>query len=60
MQFCLITNWGKQNFVADMYIMDYSRRQSGFLIECEVLRELVERNPNYTLTFVGHSLGAGL
>ena len=28
--------------------------------ECEVLRELVERNPNYTLTFAGHSLGAGV
>ncbi|KAJ9681480.1 hypothetical protein PVL29_020379 [Vitis rotundifolia] len=28
--------------------------------ECEVLRELIERNPNYTLTFAGHSLGAGV
>ena len=28
--------------------------------ECEVLRELVAKHPNYTLTFVGHSLGAGV
>ncbi|XAR63063.1 hypothetical protein NMG60_11022872 [Bertholletia excelsa] len=28
--------------------------------ECEVLRELIERNPSYTLTFAGHSLGAGV
>uniref|UniRef100_A0A5B6YMQ2 Alpha/beta-Hydrolases superfamily protein n=1 Tax=Davidia involucrata TaxID=16924 RepID=A0A5B6YMQ2_DAVIN len=28
--------------------------------ECEILRELVERHPNYTLTFAGHSLGAGV
>ncbi|KAL0002483.1 hypothetical protein SO802_016264 [Lithocarpus litseifolius] len=31
-----------------------------FDAECEVLRELVERNPNYSLTFTGHSLGAGV
>ncbi|THG24007.1 hypothetical protein TEA_012979 [Camellia sinensis var. sinensis] len=29
-------------------------------VECEILRELVERNPSYTLTFAGHSLGAGV
>ncbi|KAK2999282.1 hypothetical protein RJ639_024104 [Escallonia herrerae] len=28
--------------------------------ECEILRKLVERHPNYTLTFAGHSLGAGV
>ncbi|KAF8380235.1 hypothetical protein HHK36_027717 [Tetracentron sinense] len=28
--------------------------------ECEVLRELVEKYPNYTLTFTGHSLGSGV
>ncbi|KAL6495485.1 hypothetical protein OROGR_030048 [Orobanche gracilis] len=28
--------------------------------ECELLRELVERNREYTLTFAGHSLGAGV
>ncbi|GMH08980.1 hypothetical protein Nepgr_010820 [Nepenthes gracilis] len=28
--------------------------------ECDVLRELVEKYPNYTLTFVGHSLGSGV
>ncbi|KAE9618288.1 putative triacylglycerol lipase [Lupinus albus] len=28
--------------------------------ECEILRELVEKHPNYTLTFAGHSLGSGV
>lgn len=28
--------------------------------ECEYLKKLVEENPNYTLTFAGHSLGAGM
>ncbi|XP_042049621.1 uncharacterized protein LOC121795212 isoform X1 [Salvia splendens] len=28
--------------------------------ECEVLRELVKKYPNYSLTFAGHSLGAGV
>ncbi|XP_024992726.1 uncharacterized protein LOC112526603 isoform X2 [Cynara cardunculus var. scolymus] len=28
--------------------------------ECEVLKELVERYEDYTLTFAGHSLGAGV
>ncbi|KAI8021553.1 Sn1-specific diacylglycerol lipase alpha [Camellia lanceoleosa] len=28
--------------------------------ECEVLREVIERYPSYTLTFAGHSLGAGV
>lgn len=31
-----------------------------FDAECEILRELVVKNPGYTLTFVGHSLGAGV
>ncbi|OMP00399.1 Lipase, class 3 [Corchorus olitorius] len=31
-----------------------------FDAECELLRELLEKNPSYTLTFAGHSLGAGL
>ncbi|KAG2330981.1 hypothetical protein Bca52824_002161 [Brassica carinata] len=28
--------------------------------ECEVLNRLLEENPSYSLTFVGHSLGAGV
>ncbi|KAI3800270.1 hypothetical protein L1987_28357 [Smallanthus sonchifolius] len=28
--------------------------------ECEVLKELVERHEDYTLTFAGHLLGAGV
>ncbi|GAB4861748.1 hypothetical protein Ancab_037003 [Ancistrocladus abbreviatus] len=31
-----------------------------FDAEHEVLKDLLERNPTYTLTFVGHSLGAGV
>lgn len=31
-----------------------------FEAECDGLRELVEKYPTYTLTFVGHSLGAGV
>ncbi|CAN1237018.1 hypothetical protein LINGRAPRIM_LOCUS1804 [Linum grandiflorum] len=31
-----------------------------FDTECEVLRELLEQNPDYQLTFAGHSLGAGI
>ncbi|KAE9460095.1 hypothetical protein C3L33_07974, partial [Rhododendron williamsianum] len=30
-----------------------------FDAESEILRELIERHPSYTLTFAGHSLGAG-
>lgn len=28
--------------------------------ECEMLSELVSKHPDYTLTFAGHSLGAGV
>jgi hypothetical protein len=31
-----------------------------FDAECDVLRDLLERNPGYTLTFAGHSLGSGV
>ncbi|KAK3125008.1 hypothetical protein QOZ80_7BG0598730 [Eleusine coracana subsp. coracana] len=31
-----------------------------FDVECDVLRDLLERNPGYTLTFAGHSLGSGV
>ncbi|KAI5564566.1 hypothetical protein BDE02_14G068100 [Populus trichocarpa] len=31
-----------------------------FDTECELLRDLVEMNPDYRLTFAGHSLGAGI
>ena len=46
--------------MAGMSIMDYRRLLSDFDLECEVLRGLVEKNTNYTLTFTGHSLGAGV
>ncbi|KAL5572841.1 hypothetical protein UlMin_022438 [Ulmus minor] len=37
-------------------------KEAGWIFdaECEGLRELVEKNPSYTLTFTGHSLGAGV
>ncbi|WVZ65929.1 hypothetical protein U9M48_015215 [Paspalum notatum var. saurae] len=31
-----------------------------FDAECDVLRDLLDRNPGYTLTFAGHSLGSGV
>lgn len=31
-----------------------------FDAECNVLKDLLERNPGYTLTFAGHSLGSGV
>ncbi|WOL10111.1 hypothetical protein Cni_G18865 [Canna indica] len=31
-----------------------------FDAECKVLKELLEKNPAYTLTFAGHSLGSGV
>uniref|UniRef100_A0A6N2M8T3 Fungal lipase-like domain-containing protein n=1 Tax=Salix viminalis TaxID=40686 RepID=A0A6N2M8T3_SALVM len=31
-----------------------------FDAECELLRDLAEMNPDYRLTFAGHSLGAGI
>lgn len=31
-----------------------------FDAECDVLRDLLEKNPNYTLTLTGHSLGSGV
>jgi hypothetical protein len=31
-----------------------------FDAECDVLRDLLHRNPGYTLTFAGHSLGSGV
>ncbi|CAJ2662695.1 unnamed protein product [Trifolium pratense] len=31
-----------------------------FDAECEVLRKLIAENPTYMLTFIGHSLGAGV
>lgn len=44
------------------YVHNGLLKAAGWLFdaECEVLREMVERNPNYTLTFAGHSLGAGV
>ncbi|KAG4380470.1 hypothetical protein GLYMA_16G182100v4 [Glycine max] len=44
------------------YVHNGLLKAAGWVLdsECEVLRELVAKHPNYTLTFVGHSLGAGV
>ncbi|RYQ94052.1 hypothetical protein Ahy_B09g100253 [Arachis hypogaea] len=44
------------------YVHNGLLKAAGWVLdaECEVLRELVEKHPNYTLTFAGHSLGSGV
>ncbi|XP_061364457.1 uncharacterized protein LOC133307913 [Gastrolobium bilobum] len=44
------------------YVHNGLLKAAGWVLdaECEVLRELVERYPNYSLTFAGHSLGSGV
>ncbi|XP_020216232.1 uncharacterized protein LOC109799974 [Cajanus cajan] len=52
---------GKKKFDGG-YVHNGLLKAAGWVLdaECEVLRELVEKHPNYTLTFVGHSLGSGV
>ncbi|KAK7270483.1 hypothetical protein RIF29_23659 [Crotalaria pallida] len=44
------------------YVHNGLLKAAGWVLdsECEILRELVEKYPNYTLTFAGHSLGSGV
>ncbi|KAM7494481.1 hypothetical protein LguiB_029090 [Lonicera macranthoides] len=44
------------------YVHNGLLKAAGWVLdaECEVLKELVEKYPNYTLTFTGHSLGSGV
>ncbi|KAF8369426.1 hypothetical protein HHK36_032561 [Tetracentron sinense] len=44
------------------YVHNGLLKAAGWVLdaECDVLRELVEKNPTYTLTFAGHSLGSGV
>ncbi|KAF7821889.1 calmodulin-binding heat-shock protein [Senna tora] len=52
---------GKRKFDGG-YVHNGLLKAAGWVLdaECEVLRELVEKHPNYTLTFAGHSLGSGV
>ncbi|KAF8365130.1 hypothetical protein HHK36_032873 [Tetracentron sinense] len=44
------------------YVHNGLLKAAGWVLdaECDVLRELVEKHPTYTLTFAGHSLGSGV
>lgn len=44
------------------YVHNGLLKAAGWVLdkECDILKELVERYPNYTLTFAGHSLGSGV
>ncbi|KAL5677206.1 hypothetical protein ACJX0J_013337, partial [Zea mays] len=44
------------------YVHNGLLRAAGWVLdaECDLLRELLETYPDYTLTFTGHSLGAGI
>ncbi|KAL5069848.1 hypothetical protein RYX36_020735 [Vicia faba] len=52
---------GKRKFDGG-YVHNGLLKAAGMVLdaECEILRELVEKYPNYTLTFAGHSLGSGV
>ncbi|XP_027357750.1 uncharacterized protein LOC113867032 isoform X1 [Abrus precatorius] len=52
---------GKKKFDGG-YVHNGLLKAAGWVLdaECEILKELVEKHPNYTLTFVGHSLGSGV
>lgn len=52
---------GKRKFDGG-YVHNGLLKAAGWVLdaECEVLKELVEKYPNYTLTFAGHSLGSGV
>ncbi|KAG6754521.1 hypothetical protein POTOM_042562 [Populus tomentosa] len=44
------------------YVHNGLLKAAGWVLdaECDILKELVEKYPNYTLTFTGHSLGSGV
>ncbi|ONM20851.1 Calmodulin-binding heat-shock protein [Zea mays] len=52
---------GKRRFDGG-YVHNGLLRAAGWVLdaECDLLRELLETYPDYTLTFTGHSLGAGI
>ncbi|CAD5190996.1 uncharacterized protein LOC135648954 [Musa acuminata AAA Group] len=52
---------GKRKFDGG-YVHNGLLKAAGWVLdaECDILRELVEKHSNYTLTFAGHSLGSGV
>lgn len=52
---------GKRKFDGG-YVHNGLLKAAGCILdaECEILKEMVEKYPNYTLTFAGHSLGSGV
>ncbi|KAG1361317.1 Sn1-specific diacylglycerol lipase alpha [Cocos nucifera] len=52
---------GKRKFDGG-YVHNGLLRAAGWVLdsECDVLKELMEKYPSYTLTFAGHSLGSGV
>ncbi|KAK6117622.1 hypothetical protein DH2020_048637 [Rehmannia glutinosa] len=52
---------GKRKFDGG-YVHNGLLKAAGCILnaECDVLKEMVEKYPNYTLTFTGHSLGSGV
>uniref|UniRef100_A0A453GZI8 Fungal lipase-like domain-containing protein n=4 Tax=Triticinae TaxID=1648030 RepID=A0A453GZI8_AEGTS len=52
---------GKRRFDGG-YVHNGLLRAAGWVLdkECDLLRDLLDRYPAYTLTFTGHSLGAGV
>ncbi|KAL5139703.1 hypothetical protein HKD37_10G029535 [Glycine soja] len=52
---------GKRKFDGG-YVHNGLLKAAGWVMdaECEILKELVEKYPNYSLTFTGHSLGSGV
>ncbi|KAK9021827.1 hypothetical protein V6N11_011795 [Hibiscus sabdariffa] len=60
-QVLLDNKLGKRKFDGG-YVHNGLLKAAGWVMdaECEVLKELVEEYPNYTLTFAGHSLGSGV
>ncbi|KAK6121707.1 hypothetical protein DH2020_044575 [Rehmannia glutinosa] len=52
---------GKRKFDGG-YVHNGLLKAAGWILnaECDVLKEMVEKYPNYTLTFTGHSLGSGV
>ncbi|XVF50842.1 hypothetical protein PTKIN_Ptkin04bG0136400 [Pterospermum kingtungense] len=60
-QLLLDNKLGKKKFDGG-YVHNGLLKAAGWVLdaECEVLKELVEKYSNYTLTFAGHSLGSGV
>ncbi|WRX18101.1 Fungal lipase-like domain - like 10 [Theobroma cacao] len=60
-QVLLDNKLGKKKFDGG-YVHNGLLKAAGWVLdaECEILKELVEKYPNYTLTFAGHSLGSGV